>query len=311
MTRSTVPRVHCGLAVICLLVACCALAEPTSYVKRAAFDNALDDIDADRLIVNFDELGETPLPSGSEVDNIIFVYDFMGVELEVRKIDDQGDFDTTSQPFFLASTDAGVLQDGDDITFQFPVALHGFGLYIMTSDAVVDNDLFLSVDGFNAKLEATELEGVLSDGADVYFLGIVDPTQKFTTATLGTNGAGVFLYSLDDLEIAVAPDSDGDGVANAIDNCSQRSNSSQLDSDGDNIGNACDADIGLPNDCTVNVIDLGVLRAAFFGTPSTANWNPDADFNGDGVVNIQDLGVLRQLFFGVPGPSALPNACAP
>lgn len=93
-----------------------------------------------------------------------------------------------------------------------------------------------------------------------------------------------------------AIDSDGDGVADVMDNCTDVVNTIQLDSNGDGYGNACDADIN--NDCVVNAVDLGLFRLDFFGS------GPDTDFNGDAVVNVLDLGILRSLFFAPPGPGA-------
>ncbi|MFK8017763.1 MAG: choice-of-anchor Q domain-containing protein [Gammaproteobacteria bacterium] len=92
-------------------------------------------------------------------------------------------------------------------------------------------------------------------------------------------------------------DADGDGVADAQDNCTLRANPDQRDSNGDGFGNVCDAD--LNNDGIVNVVDLGLLRVAFFSADA------DADFNGDGVVNTIDLGAMRSLFLMPPGPSGV------
>jgi len=78
-------------------------------------------------------------------------------------------------------------------------------------------------------------------------------------------------------------------------------NRAQRDTDGDGIGNACDAD--LNNDCIVNFIDLGAMKAVFFTN------DPDADMNGDGSVNFLDLARLKAGFFQPPGPSGTPNAC--
>ena len=40
-----------------------------------------------------------------------------------------------------------------------------------------------------------------------------------------------------------AVDSDGDNIADYLDNCSQTSNDNQYDTDGDGYGNMCDCDI--------------------------------------------------------------------
>ncbi|MEO1573592.1 MAG: alpha-1,6-glucosidase domain-containing protein, partial [Pseudomonadota bacterium] len=106
-------------------------------------------------------------------------------------------------------------------------------------------------------------------------------------------------------------DADADAVLDGADNCVFAANSDQLDTNGDGIGNACDAD--LDNNCVVNVVDLGLLRAAFFSTPGSPNWNPDADLTGDGVVNVLDLGRVRARFFQnytTANPSGIANDCA-
>ncbi|MEL7448549.1 MAG: hypothetical protein AAFN78_05025 [Pseudomonadota bacterium] len=92
------------------------------------------------------------------------------------------------------------------------------------------------------------------------------------------------------------PDSDTDGFADNVDNCSADSNPDQVDSDGDGFGNACDPD--LNNDNAINFTDLGLLKARFFTN------DPDADFNVDGGVNFLDLAIMKARFFGTPGPGA-------
>ena len=106
------------------------------------------------------------------------------------------------------------------------------------------------------------------------------------------------------VEICTTPepaslDTDGDGVPDDLDNCTLVANPDQRDTHGDGYGNICDPD--LDNNGTVNVVDLGLLRSAFFATGAGL----DEDFNGDGVVNIADLGILRSFFFGPPGPSGV------
>lgn len=101
-----------------------------------------------------------------------------------------------------------------------------------------------------------------------------------------------------ELMLTVVPaDVDGDGVADAEDNCIAVSNALQRDTDGDGYGNRCDAD--LNNSGFVNYADLAVLIGEFGSN------NEDTDFDGDGTVGFSDLEIFVQLFGQPPGPSAL------
>jgi hypothetical protein len=70
---------------------------------------------------------------------------------------------------------------------------------------------------------------------------------------------------------APLPDSDGDGVPDANDNCPSTPNANQLDADGDGAGNACDSDDD--NDGVADGVD---------NCPLTSNPN-QADFDLDGI----------------------------
>ena len=105
------------------------------------------------------------------------------------------------------------------------------------------------------------------------------------------------------LDMTVFPDSDEDTLIDSQDNCVEAANTDQRDTDADGIGNRCDADFN--QDCVVNFLDLGVMRAQFFTTGDL-----DTDLDGDGNVNFTDLGILRSLFFAPPGPSGVANVCA-
>lgn len=107
-------------------------------------------------------------------------------------------------------------------------------------------------------------------------------------------------------------DADGDGLTDDADNCVQVFNPSQADSNGDGIGNSCDADTN--NDCLVNFLDLGLLKAVFFSADA------DHDLTGggpmltepDGRVNFLDLGFMKSTFFQNyrnENPSGIANAC--
>jgi hypothetical protein len=103
--------------------------------------------------------------------------------------------------------------------------------------------------------------------------------------------------------LAVTTDTDGDGVPDDADNCRLTANADQRDADGDGIGSVCDAD--LNNDCSVNFVDLGIMKGVFF----TAD--PNADLDGNGSVNFGDLGRMKGAFFLPPGPSGVQNLCDP
>lgn len=93
------------------------------------------------------------------------------------------------------------------------------------------------------------------------------------------------------------PDSDTDLVRDFMDNCTEIMNADQLDTSSDGFGNVCDPD--LNNDSTIDFVDLGIMKGAFFTT------DPDVDLNGDNFVDFIDLGILKSMFFGAPGPSGI------
>jgi hypothetical protein len=96
-----------------------------------------------------------------------------------------------------------------------------------------------------------------------------------------------------------AADTDGDGIQDGIDNCTNTANPSQLDTNTDGFGNACDAD--LSGDGLVAIPDFGTWFAAFPSAEGTPAFNPDADLTGDGLVAIPDFGVWFAQF-----PSVVP-----
>ncbi len=90
-------------------------------------------------------------------------------------------------------------------------------------------------------------------------------------------------------ETAGCVNSDGDGVNDDLDNCSNNFNPSQTDSDGDGAGNACDPNCpNLDGLNPVNFIDFSMLAQ---------NWqvtgpNLPGDLNMDNIVDINDLAIL-------------------
>ncbi len=105
-----------------------------------------------------------------------------------------------------------------------------------------------------------------------------------------------------------AVDTDGDGIDDPQDNCTLVANPAQRDTDADLFGNFCDPDIAVPNDLVVNFLDLNVMKNAFFSSPASPDWNPDADLDGSNSVNFVDLNIVKAFFFAPPGPSGPASA---
>ncbi len=68
---------------------------------------------------------------------------------------------------------------------------------------------------------------------------------------------------------AQAQDSDGDGVANDLDNCTTVANPNQFDADCDRFGNACDPD--FDNNSIVSPLDPVIFNQ---GPATNTSWRP-------------------------------------
>ena len=133
------------------------------------------------------------------------------------------------------------------------------------------------------------------------------PPYLCSPGLVGLNSVNVAPSTFSIVAVEASPDADADGVPDDVDNCIQIANADQFDSNQDDIGSLCDADITGPGgvgDCSVNFQDLQAVKDAFFSTPTSPDWNLDADFDNSGQVNFADLDLVRSQFFGPPGPSA-------
>ena len=95
-----------------------------------------------------------------------------------------------------------------------------------------------------------------------------------------------------------APDTDGDSIADATDNCKQTANKEQIDSDGDGKGDACDLAIHNPDLTQVELdrlVETGRIPTIFEGSGRADRLGLDntfenvGDINGDGI---DDLAVI-------------------
>jgi hypothetical protein len=105
------------------------------------------------------------------------------------------------------------------------------------------------------------------------------------------------------------PNSDGDAIENAFDNCTGVSNATQKDSDHDGCGDACDADFN--GDGASGAADFVTFKAAFGsveGNPGPPAYNAVTDLDCDGGVGASDFVLFKGEFGGNSGPSGITNA---
>jgi hypothetical protein len=88
-------------------------------------------------------------------------------------------------------------------------------------------------------------------------------------------------------------DVDGDGEADATDNCPFWSNPDQADFDGNGIGDECECG-DQTEDGTVGILDILEINAVIFGQVEAS---PLCDTNDDQVCNVEDiLGANAKIF---------------
>lgn len=96
---------------------------------------------------------------------------------------------------------------------------------------------------------------------------------------------------------ATPPDFDGDGVADAVDNCPSVPNADQLDSDGDGIGDVCDLcpHVASPNNHDEDHDGFGDICDV---CPGVADYQIDSNGDGVGDTCIEDFtDVLHRVRF--------------
>ena len=102
-----------------------------------------------------------------------------------------------------------------------------------------------------------------------------------------------------------APDSDGDGISDGLDNCSDDSNPFQDDTDGDDCGNLCDADYDQSG--VVGFGDFGLFVGVFNSNDELfchfEAEDPDGPVAGNCVVGFDDFGYFIGVFNTAAGPS--------
>ncbi len=101
-------------------------------------------------------------------------------------------------------------------------------------------------------------------------------------------------------------DTDGDGVENAFDNCTNSANPSQKDVDHDGCGDTCDAD--FDQNGTAALADFGIFKLAYGSNAGQPAYNPAADMDCNGNIGISDFGLFKLEYGTTAGPSGITNA---
>jgi hypothetical protein len=113
-------------------------------------------------------------------------------------------------------------------------------------------------------------------------------------------------------------DTDGDGVDNVLDNCTNVSNANQVDADGDGCGNHCDGDMDGSGITLIN--DFNTFKTCFPRTVGAAGGPADdptcteSDMDGSGGMTVGDFNLFKTEFStggATPGPSGSPIKAGP
>ncbi len=185
-------------------VASASNAAIVTYTDQSVF---LLDLPGVASTLDFDSLtAPTTINSGDTLDGITFTYNFSGTDMVVtdgNQFGGGGPFDTTSGSNFLGTNDLDIFLDDDDFTMTFGT-VNAVGMFFITAEepgtTIFDDDIQLTVGTDTALLDVDAVQQTLGDGALVFFLGLIDTTGAFTSASITTpNTSGAFLYNIDDI----------------------------------------------------------------------------------------------------------------
>lgn len=191
-----------ALSVLVFFCATSLQAAPMGYTDQASFLAALS---SPTRVLDFDSMtyGDS-IADGDTVEGITFNYDLGGVQLMVTD-DFGGSYPTTSSPNLLGTDDGDMFQDGDNFELAFAPSF-AIGMYFITADEMVDDDITLTAGGVSVGLDVGAAEFLGTDDFlnewYAYFLGIVDDTNAFNMASIvadGGPGGPYFLYNVDDI----------------------------------------------------------------------------------------------------------------
>lgn len=190
------------LTLTCLIGSHGAEAALMTFTDQASFLAQLNSYDVE----DFDTTPSgTTITNGSNIGDFTFNYSIdngvgepgPSLNLNVTSI-----YDTTSGDNYLGVDDSSnfdQIVEGNDFSVSFSET-NAFGLYINSYDEIFSGDFVLKTAGTDITNIATP-DQTLGDGTKAFFLGIIDTSDTFTSATLETSHldlGGAFLYNADD-----------------------------------------------------------------------------------------------------------------
>ncbi len=240
------------------------------------------------------------------IGNRIVDVENLDSDADPTESDNLTEINANAQPGWTGTAPTGVTGDLDPAGNQPPVADPGGPYNGIAGIAVAfDGSASFDPDGGNI----TQYDWDFGDGNTGFgeapsHIYAADGSYPVTLTVVDDEGA---LSTPVSTTADIAIDTDGDGIADALDNCILVANgplipdaggNSQLDTDGDGYGNICDAD--LNQDLKTDLSDFSLFRIALSATN-----DPAADFDGNGNVDLTDFSLFRVMFESPPGPSGL------
>jgi hypothetical protein len=162
-----------------------------TFTEREAF---VDILGASVNIIDFDDISSgTIVDSGTVINGVQFLFDETFAQLLVTE---QG------SPNSLSSTDIGLLDIFDPISFSFEMPVSAFGISLILSDSPVDGEISIDTIFGDVELDSQAFS-VRPDGGLSFFLGglLDEPNDSIDFASLAflQDGASNFIFTIDEV----------------------------------------------------------------------------------------------------------------
>lgn len=191
------------MAIVCLFAGFSVNSAATlmTFNDQATFQTGLGANSSSTL--SFDNVADgTLIVNGSNFQGIDFSFtDSIGSPFDGQVANG---FETTSGSNYLGFSDpnSNAFLSGDNIAMHFAQTVHAIGLFIIASpgDLFSSDDAVLAAGSGSAMVNPVP-NGVLNDGGEVFFLGLID-TDGFTSAELSTICCDFFEFNVDDIQFS-------------------------------------------------------------------------------------------------------------